>query len=153
MSPRRYDSTKSTALQKIVEQLLNLGVIEPSNAAYDCHSFPVPKSTTGAWRLVIDLEKLNKISTAESWPIPNIKEFINHLGTHQASYFAVIDLTMGYHQAPIDPSCPKYTAFRTDTGLYQWNRLAMDLQGAGLCFQRVMSTVVLPRLIHFICKL
>jgi transposase InsO family protein len=152
-SPRRYDSTKSAALQKIVEQLLELGVIEPSDAAYYSHGFPVPKSTAGAWRLVIDLKNLNKISSTESWPIPNIKELLNRLGTHQASYFAVMDLTMGYHQAPIDPSCKKYTAFRTDTGLYQWNRLAMGLQGAGSYFQRVMSTIVLPRLIHSICEL
>ena len=152
-SPRRYDSTKSAALQKIVEQLLDLGVIEPSDAAYYSHGFPVPKSTTGAWRLVLDLKNLNKISSTEAWPIPNIKELLNRLGTHQASYFAVMDLTMGYHQAPIDPSCKKFTAFRTDTGLYQWNRLAMGLQGAGSYFQRVMSTVVLPRLIHSICEL
>ena len=151
--PRRYDGTKSAALQKIVEQLLELGVIEPSDAAFYSHGFPVPKSTAGAWRLVIDLKNLNKISSTESWPIPNIKQILQRLGTHRASYFAVMDLTMGYHQAPMDPSCQKFTAFRTDTGLYQWNRLAMGLQGAGSYFQRVMSTIVLPRLIHSICEL
>ena len=151
--PRRYDGTKSVALQKIVEQLLELGVIEPSNAAFYSHGFPVPKSTAGSWRLVLDLKNLNKISSTESWPIPNIKSLLQRLGTHRASHFAVMDLTMGYHQAPIDPSCKKFTAFRTDTGLYQWNRLAMGLQGAGSYFQRVMSTVVLPGLIHQICEL
>ena len=151
--PRRYDSTKSAALQKIVEQLLELGVIEPSDAAFYSHGFPVPKSTPGAWRLVVDLKNLNKISSTESWPIPNIKQLLQRLGTHQASFFAVMDLTMGYHQAPIDPSCQKFTAFRTDTGLYQWTRLAMGLQGTGSYFQRVMSTIVLPRLIHQICEL
>jgi transposase InsO family protein len=151
--PRRYDGTKSAALQKIVEQLLELGVIEPSDAAFYSHGFPVPKSTPGTWRLVVDLKNLNKISSTESWPIPNIKQLLQRLGTHQASFFAVMDLTMGYHQAPLDPSCQKFTAFRTDTGLYQWTRLAMGLQGAGSYFQRVMSTVVLPRLIHQICEL
>ena len=113
----------------------------------------MPKSTPGTWRLVVDLKNLNKISSTESWPIPNIKQLLQRLGTHQASFFAVMDLTMGYHQAPLDPSCQKFTAFRTDTGLYQWTRLAMGLQGAGSYFQRVMSTVVLPRLIHQICEL
>ena len=151
--PRRYDSTKSAALHKIVEQLLELGVIVPSDAAFYSHGFPVPKSSPGTWRLVVDLKNLNKISSTESWPIPNIKQLLQRLGTHQASFFAVMDLTMGYHQAPIDPSCQKFTAFRTDTGLYQWTRLAMGLQGAGSYFQRVMSTVVLPRLIHQTCEL
>jgi hypothetical protein len=137
----------------MVEQLIELGVIVPSDAAFYSHGFPVPKSTPGAWRLVVDLKNLNKISSTESWPIPNIKQILQRLGTHRASYFAVMDLTSGYHQAPIHTDCQKYTAFRTDTGLYQWTRLAMGLQGAGSYFQRVMSTVVLPRLIHQICEL
>ena len=58
--PRRYDSTKSAALQKIVEQLLDLGVIVPSDAAFYSHGFPVPKSSPGAWRLVVDLKNLTK---------------------------------------------------------------------------------------------
>ena len=72
--PRCYDSTKSAAPQKIVEQLLELGVIVPSDAAFYSHGFPVPKSSPGAWRLVVDLKNLNKISSTESWPIPNIKQ-------------------------------------------------------------------------------
>ena len=151
--PRRYDNTKSAAIQQIVDQLLSLGVIVPSDAAFYSHGFPVPKSKPGSWRLVIDLKNLNKISSTESWPIPNIKQLLQRLGSHQASFFAVMDLTMGYHQAPIDLSCQKYTAFRTDKGLYHWTRLAMGLQGAGSYFQRVMSTVVLPRLIHQTCEL
>ncbi len=77
--PRRYDSTKSAALQKIVEQLLELGVIEPSDAAFYSHGFPVPKSTPGTWRLVVDLKNLNRISSTESWPIPNIKQLLQRL--------------------------------------------------------------------------
>jgi hypothetical protein len=153
LPPRRYDGTKSAAMQKMVEQLISLGIIVPSDAAFYSHGFPVPKSTPGTWRLVVDLKNLNKISSTESWPIPNIKQILQRLGTHRASFFAVMDLTSGYHQAPIHPECQKYTAFRTDTGLYQWTRLAMGLQGAGSYFQRVMSTIVLPRLIHQICEL
>jgi hypothetical protein len=153
LPPRRYDGTKSSAMQKMVEQLISLGVIVPSDAAFYSHGFPVPKSTPGTWRLVVDLKNLNKISSTESWPIPNIKQILQRLGTHRASFFAVMDLTSGYHQAPIHPDCQKFTAFRTDTGLYQWTRLAMGLQGAGSYFQRVMSTIVLPRLIHQICEL
>lgn len=41
----------------------------------------------------------------------------------------------GYHQAPIDEESKHLTAFRTATGLWEWNRLPMGLQGAGSYFQ------------------
>jgi hypothetical protein len=153
LHPRRYDKTKSLALRELTEQLLALGVIKPSKAAYYSHGFPVPKSSKGLWRIVVDLKNLNQVSTTERWPIPNIKQMLQRLGTHRATYFAVMDLTSGYHQAPIHPTCQEFTAFMTDMGLYEWTRLAMGLQGAGPYFQRVLSTEVLPGLIHLICEL
>ena len=56
---------------------------------------------------------------------------INKIGSKRAKWFAVLDLTSGYHQAPIDEASKPLTAFRTATGLWEWNRLPMGLQGAG----------------------
>ena len=46
-----------------------------------------------------------------------------------------------------------FTAFMTMGGLYQWNRVAMGLKGAGPYFQRSMSNTVLAGLVSQICEL
>ena len=55
----------------------------------------------------------------------------------------MLDLTSGYHQAPIDEKSKHLTAFRTATGLWEWNRLPMDLQGERSYFQHNEQHLVL----------
>ena len=54
-----------------------------------------------------------------------------------------MDLTSGYHQAPLSESAKRWTAFVTAFGQFEWNRVAMGLTGAPSYFQRVMMTTVL----------
>ena len=95
----------------------------------------------------MDFRSLNAQSKSMGWPIPNIKDMINKIGSKRAKWFAVLDLTSGYHQAPIDEKSKHLTAFRTATGLWEWNRLPMGLQGAGSYFQHNVQHVVLKDMI------
>ena len=65
----------------------------------------------------------------------------------------MLDLTSGYHQAPIDEKSKHLTAFRTATGLWEWNRLPMGLQGAGSYFQHNVQHVVLKDMIGKIVEI
>jgi len=55
-----------------------------------------------------------------------------------------MDLTAGYHQAPLDEASLAYKAFRTIHGLFEWTRVPMGTKGSGPFFQR---------LIYLICEL
>ena len=61
------------------------------------------------------------------WPIPNIEQMIQRLGQKRAKYYAKIDLTSGYHQAPLAKDSRVFTAFITSNGVYEWTRVFMDL--------------------------
>ena len=115
---RKYDLSRQEELKKIIVKLLEAGVIRPSRAAYYSHGFVVPKSTTGQWRLVVDYKNLNKICSTEKWPVPDIKEILQRIGDKRPRIFNVMDLTSGYHQAPIAEECCEFTAFMTHMGLY-----------------------------------
>ena len=150
--PRRADAEKQYALERLVRQLLDLGVIRLSRSAYYSQGFIVPKSK-GEWRLVIDYRELNRCTlNAEGWPIPNIKECLARLGSKKAKYFAVMDLTSGYYQAEINKIYAKWTAFITPMGVFEWLRLPMGLKGAPSYFQRIMSTIVLKGLLYICCE-
>ena len=70
--------------------------------------------------------------------LPRIKELLHRIGDAKAKYYAVMDLTSGYHQAPMDPESVKYTAFVTAHGVFEWKRVPMGLKGAPTYFQREM---------------
>jgi hypothetical protein len=86
------------------------------------------------------------------WPIPNIVAMIQRIGAKKAKYYSLVDLTKGYHQMSLSKESRKYTAFRTQDGLYQWIRVAMGLKGAGAFFQEAMSNTVLSNLIYNTCE-
>jgi len=70
--------------------------------------------------------KLNDAtSSAEGWPLPNIEQMVKRIGDAKAMYYGVVDLTAGYHQAPMGEASKALTAFITYMGLYQWKRVPM----------------------------
>ena len=64
-----------------------------------------------------------------------------------------MDLTQGYHQAPLTLATRAYTSFITFSGVYQFTRLLFKPKRAPSYFQEIMATVVLAGLIYMICKM
>ena len=148
LNPRSMDSERARELDRMIQILLEHGVIETSDDPYYSHAFLVPKPS-GKWRLVLDFKNLNKATTnSYRWPLPDIKEMLNRVGDSKPSFFAVFDLTSGYYQAPISEESRKYTAFTTRSGIYRWKRLPMGLTGAGSYFQHSLATQVLQGLLQ-----
>jgi len=63
-----------------------------------------------------------------------------------------MDLTSGYHQAPLSLACRTLTAFITFMGVFEYLRVPMGIKGAAAYFQQIMATFVLVGLIHVICE-
>jgi hypothetical protein len=97
--------------------------------------------------------RLNLHTESMGWPIPNIPQMLQRIGLRRPKFFAVMDLTMGFFQAPLAEESRKYTTFTTWMGTYEWLRVAMGLKGAPSWFQQQLETKVLGGLIHTICEL
>jgi hypothetical protein len=108
-----------------------------------CQVLLTPK-LSGDWRFCIDYRSLNAFSKSLGWPIPNIENLLQRIGTKRAKYFATLDFTAGYHQLPLDEESKKYTAFITSDGVYEWNRVPMGPKGAPAYFQQHMQHTVFP---------
>jgi hypothetical protein len=65
----------------------------------------------------------------------------------------LLDFTAGYHQTPLDPDSQEYTAFITQYGLFEWNRVAMGLKGSDFFFQRSMANIGLSGYVTRICEI
>ena len=64
-----------------------------------------------------------------------------------------MDLTQGYHQAPLSNRTIAYTAFITVSGVYEFTRLPFGPKRAPSYFQEIMATAVLVGLIYMICEM
>ena len=147
---------KQEAVVEMVTKMLKAGVIKPSQASEYSQVHLVNKDRTGAtannFRFTIDYRNLNAACKSLGWPLPNIKQLLQRLGAKRSRYFAVVDLTSGYHQAPLSQRSQEATAFITHMGVFQWCRVPMGLKSAGSYFQQQLANEVLVGSIYHICE-
>jgi len=137
----RYPPAHKEEINKQIETLLNNDVICPSTSPYNSPLWVVPKKPDSLgnkrWRMVVDFRGLNEKTIGDAYPLPNITEILDQLGS--AKYFSVFDLASGFHQIPMhEPDAPK-TAFSTPYGHYHFKRMPFGLKNAPATFQRLMD--------------
>jgi len=125
---RLHSPAKRLEVTKQIEKMLPLGVIKQSQAPYFSPVHLTPKPNPGEWRFCLDYRRLNAATKPNGWPILNIADMLRRLGDQKAKFFCKLDLTSGYHQAPLHPESQEYTAFRSMDGTFQWNRVPMGLR-------------------------
>ena len=122
-----------------VQEMLELGVIEPPVSPYSSPVVLVPKKD-GSVRFCIDFRKLNMVTEFDAEPMPNMEEMINRLSGHK--YFTKIDLSNGYWQVELTEESKPLTAFETPWGLFQFKTLPFGLVNSGASFCRLIRIVL-----------
>ena len=140
--PRQQSRLKAEEILIQIDKMLAAGIIRASQAQSYSQVMMTPKKD-GTWRFCVDFRRLNAITEPNRFPLPRIDNLLKRLGDKHPKYFAVLDLTKGYYQAPLAEAAKILTAFITPNGLFEWNRVAMGLTGAPGFFQRAMQTEVL----------
>ena len=119
---RLQTSRKEREIKRCIDEMRLAGIIEESEAVYYSHPVIVHK-TADSFRFCVDYRNLNKCTKAASWPLPNIRGLFERIGHYKPDIFGVMDLTSGYHQAPLDFASRILTAFICFYGLFQFTRL------------------------------
>jgi len=127
-----------------IDDLLNRGIIEPSQSPWASPCFLVPKKggngKLAAKRLVIDYRGLHLITKKNSYPLPRIDDIINRL--RSSKYFTTLDLASGFYQIEMEEESIKKTAFISREGLYKFNVLPFGLCNAPPAFCRLIDMVL-----------
>ena len=128
------------AIEKEVDYMLSIGIIERSTSAYCSPYVPVTKKDGGT-RFCIDFRGVNKITVPDAEPIPDFEEMLTKL--EGCKYFTQIDLAKGYWQLELKKEHRHLTAFRTSRGLFQFVRMPFGLVTAPHTFARLMKMLQL----------
>lgn len=110
-------------IEEEIEELLSLGIIEPSSSPWSSPIIPVPKPG-GAVRLCIDFRGVNQLTSQDTYPLPRIDDLLAHVSA--AKYLTTLDLSKGYHQIPLDQETREKIAFVCHKGKFQYMRLPLD---------------------------
>jgi hypothetical protein len=82
--------------------MLHKGIIEQHVSPWSSSIVLVKKKTTDVstkYRFCVDYRSLNAVIKPDTYPIPNITDTLDSLGTSRI--FSVLDMASGYHQIEV----------------------------------------------------
>ena len=143
----RMSDAELGELRRQLDELLELGYVQPSTSPYASPVLFVKKKT-GELRMCVDYRALNAITVKNRYPLPRCDELFDQLrGVH---VFSKIDLRSGYHQIRIAAEDVQKTAFRTRYGHYEFTVMPFGLTNAPATFQNLMNSVLMQYLDQYV---
>ena len=126
-------------LQKEIDELVSMGLIEPSNSAY-ASPIVLVKKKDKTIRLCVDYRKLNNVTLFDPYPMNNAEDIMAQLSN--ATIFSKLDMAKGYYQVGLTDRAKPFTSFVTPLGLYQWKVMSFGLVNAPATFNRMMGMIL-----------
>ncbi|RWS04879.1 gag-pol fusion protein-like protein, partial [Dinothrombium tinctorium] len=137
--PYRMSHEKRIWLKNHINDLISKGWLSHSDSEYASPTIVVPKEN-GDLRACQDYREINKLTELDPYPVQSIDDIINDFGG--CTRFTKLDLKDAFRLIGLTITTRKYTAFVTEEGHYEWNRLPYGWKNSPAKFQRIVGKVL-----------
>jgi len=128
---------------QLIKDRLESGLYEEAVSPYSGRWFVVQKKN-GKFRLVHDLQELNRVTYRDAGLPPQIEEFVEEFMGYTC--YSLVDIFGGYDQYPLDVTSRDMTAFQTPIGPFRLTRLPQGFTNSVAVYQRMMTFIMAPEI-------
>ena len=128
---------------QLIKDRLESGLYEEASSTYSGRWFVVQKKN-GKFRLVHDLQELNRVTYRDAGLPPQIEEFVEEFMGYTC--YSLVDIFGGYDQYPLDESSRDITTFQTPIGPFRLTRLPQGFTNSVAVYQRMMTFIMAPEI-------
>ena len=131
------------ALQKEIEEMCRLGIIEPCDHSFWSNPIMMVKKPDGSWRMVNDFKGLNNWTIRDGFTVYNVKDILFDL--QGMRIFSKFDLKHAYWCIVLDEKSRNLTAFTVPgMGCWRYCRCPQGVVNAPATFCRLMQKILGP---------
>ena len=123
-------------VSKQIDDMLSAGIISPSNSQWIAPIVLVKKKN-GSYRMAIDYRRLNAVTKAFNFAMPQIHDIFAKLGGKKI--FSVLDLKSGFYQISLSQDSRPKTGFACFKGCYHFNRVPFGVLNGTAYFNKAIN--------------
>ncbi|XP_055708814.1 uncharacterized protein K02A2.6-like [Phlebotomus papatasi] len=127
-------------VKKEIDQMVEMGVVEPCTEATDAVSPMVVVKRKGKLRICADLTDVNSNIKRRHYPLTGIDQVAANVSGSR--HFTILDCKKGFWQIPLSKKTSRLCTFATPWGRFSYRRLPFGLVSAPELFQRVMMDLL-----------
>lgn len=130
------------AVQKEIQRMLELGIIEPASSCFVNPMVVVPKKN-GSVRVCLDARRINARTIPEYDAPPRVEDILyDSVGTKCIS---TLDLTSSFWQIPLHKNSRQYTAFVFENIVYQYRVVPFGLKNSLAALVQLLHQILPQR--------
>ena len=128
-----------SVMNKELDDMLAMGIIERSDAAYASPIVLVKKSDN-TYRMCINFKELNKITVFDPEPMMSPDDIFPKLSG--SKFYSTFDFCKGYWAIPMEESSKDCTSFITSRGLMRFRVMPFGMVNAGSTYNRMVRKLL-----------